>query len=317
MSSQDKLIELVKSYHGGLYSRGAAQRVERWFELFPQGTRQQVSDELAHVLGTAFLTRDESRALARQWLVTPSESSRGLLKDWSESTFLRVQSGGGSQADVLQILSEEAKASGVEDPTIAAGTKVHVYVDDVSVQGMRILNDLTPWIEGAAPAQAELLVLLQRRWGHREGWVTRELKGRAQRCGKTLRVTWSCSLDFGQFDCYFPRMLPDDPRMDDYVARVSPKIDRRSANGSGRYFSTESARTHLEQALLLAGIDVLSENGYLSAKKHMRPLGNTVLPWLGLGIGVPIVTWRNCPNSAPLALWAEGGVPPLFPRDAN
>ena len=36
-----------------------------------------------------------------------------------------------------------------------------------------------------------------------------------------------------------------------------------------------------------------------------------------LGFGSLVVTFRNCPNNAPLALWAGDPWYPLFPRRTN
>jgi hypothetical protein len=36
-----------------------------------------------------------------------------------------------------------------------------------------------------------------------------------------------------------------------------------------------------------------------------------------LGFGSLIVTYRNCPNNAPLALWVDHPWYPLFPRTTN
>lgn len=49
--------------------------------------------------------------------------------------------------------------------------------------------------------------------------------------------------------------------------------------------------------------------------EYQRPLGNMVLETLGFGS--MLVTFRNCPNNSPLALWAGDPWYPLFPRKVN
>ena len=63
-------------------------------------------------------------------------------------------------------------------------------------------------------------------------------------------------------------------------------------------FSSEENRQLLERELLLAGMHIrsLSQN----PSPALRPLGFSPF---GLGFGSTIVTYRNCPNNAPLALW--------------
>ena len=47
----------------------------------------------------------------------------------------------------------------------------------------------------------------------------------------------------------------------------------------------------------------------------IRPLGFSLMKTLGFGS--PVVSFNNCPNTAPLALWAGDPWYPLFPRRAN
>ena len=63
-------------------------------------------------------------------------------------------------------------------------------------------------------------------------------------------------------------------------------------------FSSEAGRQVLESEFLIAGakIRAMSEN----PKQSMRPLGFSPF---GVGFGSMIVTYRNCPNNCPLAMW--------------
>jgi hypothetical protein len=69
----------------------------------------------------------------------------------------------------------------------------------------------------------------------------------------------------------------------------------------------------VEQQFLLKGIKIREQSPLLP--KYMRPLGNMVLETLGFGS--TFVTFRNCPNNAPLAFWAGDPWYPLFPRKTN
>ena len=70
---------------------------------------------------------------------------------------------------------------------------------------------------------------------------------------------------------------------------------------------------------MLAGASIRESCASLSDK--MKPLG---FGDYGIGFGSMIVTYRNCPNNAPLALWwgVDGAKQsrrwvPLFPRKGN
>jgi len=315
MAGSTELVTLVADYQGGKYRESAEARVKLWLTGFAPALRTAISEELGHVLGRAFLSREQAVSSVRRWLERPSEVSWGLVENWKDARFLSVQTAGGSQRAILGMLDAEAAKLDHQPVSACTGTKLFVYADDVSVHGMRLLNDLKPWIKTSAPSEADLLVLLQRRRFGNQAYINERLADCAFDAAKTLRLHWWVDHEFSSDDSYSPEALPNDPALTSYLkdSGVSPQL--RTSNGVGQYFSSDAGRTLLEREFLLAGVRVLEANPNLSPRKFMRPLGNTI--WRGLGVGVPIVTWRNCPNSAPLCLWAEGQVPPLFPRQAN
>ncbi len=69
----------------------------------------------------------------------------------------------------------------------------------------------------------------------------------------------------------------------------------------------------MERDLLIAGVRIRGMCPNLP--KQARPLGFHSLTTLGFGS--VIVTFRNCPNNAPLAWWAGSPWFPLFPRKSN
>jgi hypothetical protein len=89
---------------------------------------------------------------------------------------------------------------------------------------------------------------------------------------------------------------------------------RKAGNvGPAGIFSSEAGRYLLEEQFLIAGVKIrnMCPNLPLAA----RPLGHMNL--VTLGFGSLIVTYRNCPNNAPLALWARDPWYPLFSRTTN
>ncbi len=315
-ASIEELASFVDQYQGGRVS-DAEEHVTQWLEMFDEP--DQVAEELAHVLRSSFLTREQAAAEIGGWLVNPKKVTRGLINSWDEATFLNVAGGGGSQRAVLDLFDEAAAENG-EEPIRSRSGSVFVYTDDVSVQGMRILNDLTPsWMNNEAPGEFELVILLQRGLGGRhQSWVITQLKNRAKSAGKMARITWWCNKEFSSADCYSPAAIPQNDDVAAWLNSASVELPAlRTGTGTGRFFSSDRGRRAIESEFLIAGARILAKNRNLRQNEHKRPHGNTVWSWAPLGIGVPIVTWRNCPNSAPWALWAEGIVAPLFPRQSN
>jgi hypothetical protein len=80
-----------------------------------------------------------------------------------------------------------------------------------------------------------------------------------------------------------------------------------------KIFSSEEGRNLLEQQFLAKGTYIRTVCPLLN--EYQRPLGNMLLETLGFGS--TIVTFRNCPNNAPLVFWAEDPWHPLFYRKTN
>jgi hypothetical protein len=78
------------------------------------------------------------------------------------------------------------------------------------------------------------------------------------------------------------------------VLRVPP------GTGELKIFSSDEGRELLEQQFLVKGAYIRTVCSMLN--EYQRPLGNMVLETLGFGS--TIVTFRNCPNNAPLVFWA-------------
>ena len=99
----------------------------------------------------------------------------------------------------------------------------------------------------------------------------------------------------------WPAVIPDDADLLTYMAEEQKfPFQTRHAGGKIKQdvFSSEEGRQLLERELLLAGVRIRSF--CQNPKRVMRPLGFCVF---GLGFGSLIVTFRNCPNNSPLALW--------------
>ena len=92
-----------------------------------------------------------------------------------------------------------------------------------------------------------------------------------------------------------------------------PRLRTPGQVGTLGFFSSDAGRQVLEQEFLKAGVRIREGNRNLG--EFQRPLGNMMLDTIGFGS--LIVTFRNCPNNAPLALWAGNPWYPLFRRTSN
>lgn len=101
-------------------------------------------------------------------------------------------------------------------------------------------------------------------------------------------------------DVLWPCVLPEHDLVSAYIARDTkfPFEPRQSGRYASNFFSSEAGRQLLETQFLLAGLKIISF--CQSPNPIMKPLG---FGPFGLGFGSTIVTYRNCPNNSPLALW--------------
>ena len=112
-----------------------------------------------------------------------------------------------------------------------------------------------------------------------------------------------------------PTAIPNDPAVQAYVAamRYQPTLRTAGNPGTANLFSSDAAKILLEQEFLKTGVHIRQICPNLGDTQ--RPLGHMTLETLGFGS--LIVTYRNCPNNAPLAFWVDAPWYPLFPRTTN
>ena len=99
-------------------------------------------------------------------------------------------------------------------------------------------------------------------------------------------------------DVFRPAQIPADAVTQAYVKAMKRQPVLRTPPGTGdlKIFSSDEGRKLLEQQFLAKGAYIRTVCPMLN--QYQRPLGNTLLETLGFGS--TIVTFRNCPNNAPL-----------------
>ena len=196
-----------------------------------------------------------------------------------------------------------------------------VYLDDVIFSGGRVGQDLVGWINGEAPSKATVHVIVIA--SHQGSYYNRnKVEGTIKSSGKDISLYWWRGIkmeDRAKYteisDVLRPTAIPNDDAVKAYVAglKYPPRFRNVGQASSLGIFSSDTKRQVLEQAFLKAGVQIRQKCQNLNL--YQRPLGNSVLETLGFGS--LIVTFRNCPNNAPLALWAGSPWYPLFDRVTN
>jgi hypothetical protein len=332
MTRRNDLLESVATTTAD-YRRGDAEaspmtpeHVDRWLSQFPSDAQMPLLAELGHVLGQTYM----SRAATTKWLDrvvfdTDLIGPAGPHAFWSGTQMLDIQLNGRSQADTLQRLDASLRSElglSIADCKGTSGT--FVYLDDVLYSGSRVCADLERWIRDAAPSTAAVRVVLHT--VHMSGMYQCEkrLSKAVAAAGKKIDLEYFTDAIVENRLAYkntssvlWPVRMESNPLLDEYLARPHRfPFEARIPGHTRSPFSSEEARQLLEGEFLKAGLEILSRCAH--PKEIMRPLGFSSF---GLGFGSMIVTHRNSPNNAPLALWwgVEGAANrkrwyPLFAR---
>ena len=320
----DALAATIADYREGEIDKPSAQHVEKWLAQFDQGLRTQLLSEITHILGQTYIAKMRVEAFLAA-LVTNQKLAGDRPKEfWKKAKFLDLQKHGSSQRELVAMIDVPLKAEtgyGVAD----CGTDqpaCFVYLDDGLFTGNTILNDLRGWLKDSAPKEAVVHVIVMAL--HRGGqyYAQTELAKAAKQLDKKVEFKWWRIVELEDRKTYIkdsdvlrPTKIPEDEATKAYgkSLKFSPTLRPAGSLGTLKIFSSEEARELVEQQLLIKGVYIRTKSPKL--KEYARPLGNMVLS--SLGFGSTIVTFRNCPNNAPLAFWAGAPWYPLFPRKTN
>jgi len=296
--------------------------IERWINQFDAGVQVPILREMDHVLKQTYFSRKGTRKFLAGLFQTGKLVGEDPCTFWKSVKFLDIQGGGASQKEMLALFSSVLeKECGFAAADCGAEPETFLYLDDAIFTGNRVRRDLEAWINEDAPAEAKLHVVVIA--SHEGSYYHRNKVGEAARAaGKKIDITWWHAINLEDrkkytdaSDVLRPVAIPNDDTVRAYVDAMHYKPHLRNAGqvGAKGIFSSDAGRRLLEEEFLKAGVRIRQMCPNLG--ESQRPLGHTSLE--SLGFGSLIVTFRNCPNNAPLALWAGDPWNPLFPRTTN
>ena len=301
------IARTIKDYRGGDLPETTPGHVDRWIRQFRREVQLPMLHEMDYVLRKTYFSQSDVRDFFAGAISNRSLAGEEPCKFWETAHLLDIQQDGNSQTEIRQLFLDELEKKYV----LTAGTtkdNVFVYLDDVLFSGSRIGNDLSEWVVTEAPAvgTVHIVVIAAHSFGE---WKCRtRLEGTAREEGKRLKFQFWAALRIENRKAYrnksevlWPATIPTDDALTAYIGEESKfPFEPRAPGGQLEHaiFSSEEGRELLERELLLAGIHIrsLSQN----PSPVLRPLG---FGPFGLGFGSMIVTYRNCPNNVPLALW--------------
>ncbi len=329
MSERNRLLATIAStiadYRAGEIPQPTPAHVERWVNQFAPPTQGPILAEMAHVLGKTYLTKTVFTDFISKLITNSKIAGSDPCAFWRGVKFLDIQGGGNSQHDMLQLFNTALQTHCGITTAQCGGNKsaIFIYLDDVLFTGNRILKDISGWIASAdAPQTAQVHVITIGLHSGGQFYAQTKIAEAAKAAGKSINLNWWRAVEIEDrknstdiSDVLRPVSIPNEAATQAYVTSLGfPPVLRKPGNVGGKgFFSSESGRNLLEQELLKTGVHIRSICPNLSI--YQRPLGNMVLKTPGFGS--MIVTYRNCPNNTPLALWAGNPWYPLFARKTN
>jgi len=327
MSERDGLIQLllgiIGDYREGQIPRPDFQHVNRWIEQFPKEKELAILKEVIHILSKTYFPKKKIEAIFNGLTEHKKLAADNPALHWTNASLLDIQKGGNSQHEFTALLSRIIKQKyGIDVKINSNNASCYYYVDDVLCSGSRIQQDLESWIKNEAPNNSKLVICIiaLHRYGH---WATtNKLAEFIKQSGKTIEIQWLRGIEpedrkryTDKSDVLRPTSPPQDMLVQSYIANMKYQPTYRTPGSLGELsiFSSEEGRNLLEQEFLIKGVHIRSTCIHL--KIPHRPLGFSILETLGFGSMV--VTYRNCPNNAPLALWVGDPWYPLLPRSTN
>ena len=327
MNERTQLLEtiahLIADYREGQLAAPSPRHVERWVNQFASDVQLPILKEMSHVLTRTYITREETcNFVASLFDAKKLIGTAASCDFWKEVKFLNIQGGGSSQRDMRELFSQvlfEKCALTVDE--CGVNPTAFVYLDDAIFSGGRVKQDLVNWVNNDAPDIAIVHVIVMAT--HQGSYFYRDkLRQVIIESKKSIKIHWWRSMELenrkkysANSDVLWPVAIPADPMVQTYVEQLRTEPPLRDAGqvGSAGVFSSDAGRQLLEREFLKAGVRI--RGMCPNFNQFQRPLGYQMFD--SLGFGSLIVTFRNCPNNAPLALWAGHPWYPLFPRAIN
>ncbi|OBX34999.1 hypothetical protein A8U91_04062 [Halomonas elongata] len=326
MSRQELLQSICNTttdYRAGDLAPPTPDHVDRWVNQFGVAVQLPILTEIDHVLKNTYFSADIVARFLRGALKTKKLAGDDPCSFWPQVELLEVQGGGNSQREMNALFREILRTEcGVEFHRGDEHPNTFVYLDDGIFTGNRVRRDLEAWIENHAPNRCHLHVICIALHSGGQYYAKQRIEKKISEVGKEIDIDWWRRIELEDRRAYSyssdvlrPTLVPDDSEVQEYVEelRYSPTLRAAGSVGNQKIFSSEEGRALLEQEFLVAGVRIRGMCPNLGDTQ--RPLGHMTLE--SLGFGSMIVTFRNCPNNAPLALWVGDPWYPLFQRTTN
>jgi hypothetical protein len=317
------IAKTIETYRAGEIPKPTAEHVDRWVSQFTPANQVAILQEFDGVIQKSFYNREHIVSELRNLISAAALVGNDPAAYWRTVNFLSIQQHGESQRVLLELMSEQLLSMfgyGVQQCGSLGGD--YMYLDDIAFTGDRAASDISAWIRNCAPQQCKLHVIFLVRHTSCYYMENTRIPQAIDQSGKAINVIHWYGLQVenrkeyrNNSGVYWPVDVPEEV-LEMYPADARFAHVPRTPPGNAPFFSSEASRQLLESEFSLAGVRIRSDS--TAPKEILKPLGYGNF---GLGFGSTFATYRNCPNTAPLAIWWGNGDArgpfkwyPLLPR---
>ena len=284
----------IKDYRAGEIAEPTPEHVDRWISQFSRDAQVPVLRELDYVFKRTYI----SKAKMQRWLEKIAADSP--CEFWKGAHLLNIQKDGSSQREMCDLfVSILRRQCGHGAGHAGADEGNFIYLDDAIFTGNRVVDDLCGWIGEQAPKKATLRITVIALHTLGKYWIETNERLERIKSDKQVDVLLKGHM-LENRQAY--RNRSDMLWPTEEVYSDDNFHPRQPGYGKGKFFSGEQGRQLLEREFLNTGIRM---RGFArNPAPQLKPLGYTSRFFKGSpGFGSLFVTYRNCPNTCPLALW--------------
>lgn len=287
--------------------------IQKWILQFSEVNREVILSEMVYIFRKMYISEQNIDNFLFDLVTNNKLTNNNPNNFWRNISLLNIQKDGYSQDVMVHKFKETIHKQLNIDVAINDYTKQHyIYVDDFIFSGKKLRTDLKTFLE-LTPYNAKMDAIYIGYFTSGKYWV--KDKWLKENNSKNIQLNiWrlielenknNCQ---NNSDVLFPaNSIERFEHVDKYI-KEQGQYSLRDINQKpsiyckgNNIFSNEKNRQIIEEEFTLAGLRINASINNNTKKIFWKPLGLTSLR--GLGFGAMTMTYRNCPNNTPLALW--------------
>lgn len=288
-SDIERISKVIENYGQGVFGKLDVHHVRKWLDQF-DGHHDVIAHETANILEKYYVTEENIKDFADKIL-------NHVREKWHDNfTIIETQGKNKSQSLIIKLI----KDTGISNEFFDVDNLKEniIYLDDFVFSGNTLTSDLKSWLnKNPNIRNITVQVMTIGRYNHQMknavGYLTNIYKERNITFFSTS-LTPFCFSDNFQLNSN----SLNNEIVDMYIcnnlggAIVHPRVR------GGYLITNRTNREIYETEMAKAGIRII--NFCREPSKVMKPLGYS---YVGLGFGGALFSYRNCPNTTPLAFW--------------